>query len=67
MWRLNWSADTTHRGLNSSCGIMVNYRYFLDQTEQNSKQYTEDHVIQASDSVLELVKHNRSIPPQSPV
>ncbi|KAJ4426092.1 hypothetical protein ANN_26901 [Periplaneta americana] len=27
MWRLNWQADTSPRGLGNSCGIMVNYRY----------------------------------------
>jgi malonyl-CoA decarboxylase len=27
MWRLNWQADLSVRGLASSCGIMVNYRY----------------------------------------
>jgi len=27
MWRLNWQADLSVRGLANSCGIMVNYRY----------------------------------------
>ena len=26
MWRLNWRADLTARGLTNSCGVMVNYR-----------------------------------------
>ena len=26
MWRLNWWADLSPRGLTNSCGIMVNYR-----------------------------------------
>ncbi|MGH0115172.1 UNVERIFIED_CONTAM: hypothetical protein FKN15_070692 [Acipenser sinensis] len=29
MWKLNWQADTSPRGLSASCGMMVNYRYFL--------------------------------------
>lgn len=27
MWRINWQADQSPRGLANSCGIMVNYRY----------------------------------------
>ncbi len=27
IWRLNWRADVSQRGLENSCGIMVNYRY----------------------------------------
>ncbi|CAL4173446.1 unnamed protein product, partial [Meganyctiphanes norvegica] len=27
MWRINWMADRSVRGLGNSCGIMVNYRY----------------------------------------
>jgi len=26
MWRINWWADTSAKGLTQSCGIMVNYR-----------------------------------------
>jgi malonyl-CoA decarboxylase len=26
MWRLNWAADLSARGMKNSCGIMVNYR-----------------------------------------
>ena len=29
MWRLNWLADISTRGLTSSCGIMINYRFVL--------------------------------------
>jgi hypothetical protein len=32
MWRLNWQADLSARGLGNSCGIMVNYRYKQDGT-----------------------------------
>lgn len=27
MWRINWMADTSKRGADNSCGIMVNYRW----------------------------------------
>ncbi|KAK3577387.1 hypothetical protein CHS0354_032235 [Potamilus streckersoni] len=54
LWRLNWMADTSVRGLVKSCGMMVNYRYFLDQTEENSKKYLEEYVIVASQQIMDL-------------
>ena len=61
MWRLNWLADKTARGLTASCSMMVNYRYLLDQTEENSRAYMECQEIAASDQFLELLKHDQSI------
>ncbi|KAK2841957.1 hypothetical protein Q5P01_012157 [Channa striata] len=55
MWRLNWLGDTSPRGVASSCGIMVNYRYFLNKTSQNSALYLQNKVIAASEQVLGLV------------
>lgn len=55
MWRLNWHADTSPRGVANSCGIMVNYRYFLSETSQNSALYLQNKVITASEQVLSLV------------
>ena len=55
MWRLNWQADTSPRGIGASCGIMVNYRYFLDEAEANSGEYMEKHNISASSQFLELI------------
>ncbi|ELU09365.1 hypothetical protein CAPTEDRAFT_171705 [Capitella teleta] len=57
MWRLNWLADTSPRGLNNSLGMMINYRYYLDETESNSKKYIENQSISVSDQILELVSH----------
>nr|CAD7415592.1 unnamed protein product [Timema poppensis] len=54
MWRLNWRADLTPRGLGNSCGIMVNYRYFLDQLESNSRRYQEEQFVTVSEQVLRL-------------
>ena len=54
MWRLNWWADLSPRGLTNSCGIMVNYRYYLDQLERNSAQYQETKNIQATDQIKVL-------------
>ncbi len=55
MWRLNWQADTSPRGIANSCGIMVNYRYFLQETSTNSVAYLQNKVIKASEQVLGLV------------
>ncbi|XP_051513118.1 malonyl-CoA decarboxylase, mitochondrial-like [Myxocyprinus asiaticus] len=55
MWRLNWQADTSLRGIANSCGIMVNYRYFLQETSANSTAYLQNKVIKASEQVMGLV------------
>ena len=44
----------SHRGLIKSCGMMVNYRYFLEDTEKNSQQYIEYKVINSSEQFQEL-------------
>ncbi|KAE8737229.1 hypothetical protein FOCC_FOCC017309, partial [Frankliniella occidentalis] len=54
MWRINWHADLSPRGLGNSCGIMVNYRYYLEDTEANSRSYLEHHKINASEQVIQL-------------
>uniref|UniRef100_A0A8R1HK82 Malonyl-CoA decarboxylase n=1 Tax=Caenorhabditis japonica TaxID=281687 RepID=A0A8R1HK82_CAEJA len=55
LYRLNWNGDTSHRGINNSFGIMVNYRYNLDKVHENSAAYTERHEMAISDTVLELL------------
>ncbi|KAL1117843.1 hypothetical protein AAG570_004158 [Ranatra chinensis] len=55
MWRLNWLADTSPHGLSNSCGMMVNYRYFLEDTETNSRNYLENKEINASEQIKKLV------------
>ncbi len=36
VYRLNFMADLSQRGMRNSYGIMVNYRYVLDEIEENS-------------------------------
>lgn len=55
MWRINWLADTSPRGVANSCSIMVNYRYFLNDTSKNSAHYLQNKVVPASEQVLGLV------------
>ncbi|XP_050391451.1 malonyl-CoA decarboxylase, mitochondrial isoform X2 [Patella vulgata] len=54
IWRVNWMADMSMRGLNASCGMMVNYRYYLSSTEENSCRYLEEYHIEASQDVLDM-------------
>ncbi|XP_062997247.1 malonyl-CoA decarboxylase, mitochondrial [Elgaria multicarinata webbii] len=55
LWRLNWMADVSPRGITASCGMMVNYRYFLEDTTSNSATYLGTKQIKASEQVLSLV------------
>ncbi|XP_060110309.1 malonyl-CoA decarboxylase, mitochondrial [Heteronotia binoei] len=55
LWRLNWMADTSPRGITASCGMMVNYRYFLEETAHNSATYLGAKQIKASEQILSLV------------
>ena len=48
------------RGINQSCGLMVNYRYFLDNTTENSKRYLEQYYIAASQEIIELAELRHS-------
>ena len=42
MWRVNWMADTSLNGMRQSLGLMVNYRYYLDELEGHSRSYLID-------------------------
>ena len=55
LWRLNWLADTSLKGVAGSCGLMVNYRYYLEETAANSTSYLCAKNIKASEQVLSLV------------
>lgn len=55
MWRINWMADLSFKGITDSCGMMVNYRYYLEETATNSTTYLGSKNIKASEQVLNLV------------
>ncbi|XP_008563629.1 PREDICTED: malonyl-CoA decarboxylase, mitochondrial, partial [Galeopterus variegatus] len=55
MWRINWMADRSLKGITGSCGLMVNYRYYLEETGANSTAYLGSKSIKASEQVLSLV------------
>lgn len=56
MERINWLADTSEKGLKASAGMMVNYLYKLDEIEANHEAYRETANINASGSVINLLK-----------
>ncbi|EHH31899.1 Malonyl-CoA decarboxylase, mitochondrial, partial [Macaca mulatta] len=55
LWRVNWMADVSLKGITGSCGLMANYRYFLEETGPNSTSYLSSKNIKASEQVLSLV------------
>ncbi|XP_057377672.1 malonyl-CoA decarboxylase, mitochondrial-like [Daphnia carinata] len=51
MWRLNWAADLSPRGLKNSFGLMMNYRYYVESCEKNSQLYAEKQHIESSEQI----------------
>ncbi len=51
MYRLNYLADTSRKGIHNSSGIMINYVYNLDTIEKNQTNYELDKVIPICDGV----------------
>lgn len=59
MWRLNWGADLSPRGLKNSFGMMVNYRYFQFSLHSNYR-YIANHFYRSgtlSNHARKIVKH----------
>ncbi|MEE8546399.1 MAG: malonyl-CoA decarboxylase [Alphaproteobacteria bacterium] len=54
--RINWLADRSEKGLDQSAGIMVNYRYRLQDIEANHEAYRGEGRIVASAAVRSLLK-----------
>lgn len=48
MWRLNWRADLSARGLSNSCGIMINYRYYIEEMDKFAQKYLDEKHVQSS-------------------
>lgn len=54
--RLNWMADVSAKGMRDSAGLMVNYRYRLNEIEANHDAYRKRGRVAASSAVRTLVK-----------
>lgn len=54
--QLDWMANVSPEGLAQSAGIMVNYRYKLDDIEANHEAYTGEGRVTISSSVRSLLR-----------
>jgi len=54
--RINWLGDTSPGGLERSAGLMVNYRYDLDDIEANHEAFVKDGRIAMSSDVRALAR-----------
>jgi malonyl-CoA decarboxylase len=53
--RLNWLGDPSPNGLKQACGMMVNYRYKLEEVDHNHEAYADGKIV-ASNEVRRLAK-----------
>jgi len=56
--QLDWLADTSAKGMRQAHGLMVNYRYDLDEIEKNHEAYAEGRAIVASSSIKRLARNS---------
>ena len=54
--RINWLGDTSPKGMQQSAGIMVNYRYLIDDIEKNHEAFMTKGTIAASSEVRSLMR-----------
>ena len=54
--RINFCADESAKALNSSAGIMVNYRYDLSKIDKNHQMYFDEKKLNCSKSILLMKK-----------
>lgn len=53
--QINWLGDVSPKGMRESCGLMVNYRYRLEEIEQNIEAYATEKQIAATNRVRSLL------------
>ncbi|KAL7539737.1 hypothetical protein ACHAXR_009549 [Thalassiosira sp. AJA248-18] len=61
MYRLNYMADASPKGMRNSCGMMINYRYALDEIEQNRIQYEINGDVMVRDGVKSWLNNENKI------
>ena len=54
--RLNWMGDYTPQGLAASLGMMVNYRYVLNDVDKHHEEYVSTGNIRATSQVQRMLK-----------
>jgi len=57
--RLNWLGDLSDNGMAQSCGLMVNYRYVVDEIEANHEAYMKDGHITLGQEMRGLLRSAR--------
>lgn len=57
--RINWLGDTSAKGMKQSAGIMVNYRYLLDDIERNHEAFASKGTVAVSSEVRTLMRRVR--------
>lgn len=57
--RLNWLGDVSVNGMAQSCGLMVNYRYVVDEIEANHEAYMKDGAIALGQDMRGLLRSLR--------
>ncbi|WP_218940154.1 malonyl-CoA decarboxylase [Denitrobaculum tricleocarpae] len=58
---MNWLGDTSQNGIKQSAGIMVNYRYMLEDIEKNHEAYMKDHRIAIGSEVKALARSFKDV------
>ena len=56
--QIDWLGDRSSKGLRESAGLMVNYRYELDDIERNHEAYANHGDVVASPAVRKLLKQD---------
>ena len=54
--QLNWLGDISTKGMQESCGLMVNYLYRLKDIEKNIEAYAASHQIAVSSKIRNLMR-----------
>ena len=55
MERINWMGDTSTRGIESACGMMINYLYRASDIDENHEAYSAKHKVSTSSGIRSLI------------
>jgi malonyl-CoA decarboxylase len=56
LYQINWLADLSTKRMKQSYGLMVNYKYNLDELRQNNEDYLLRNTINTSSAVKSLLQ-----------
>ena len=57
MYRLNYMADESRKGIHNSLGLMVNYRYNLETVEANRQKHAIDSTVPVQEDVKQWLQY----------